>query len=635
MASGYGGIAIGYRAGYDLEGQYNIMLGSYTGYNFNNGGSYNVGMGYAALYQDAGAREFNIALGYYALLGNAGTSTGDYNIAIGREAGEQLGSGGGNVFIGNYAGEDVTTGSNNVILKATSTNYADINTTKSEQLWIGYEDKAWIAGVGKTTTLRYDNVDKLDTTTHGIDVAGHTETDTLNVSGIATIHTLKATQSATLQHAGVTKLSTTGIGVSVANGVGFQTAYIEGPEEIWIDPHPFGVGQTSGRVRIRGDLYVDGTEFVVHEGNIELGDFVIGIASTVPTNMLLDGAGIGIGSVGIRKFIRWHNATSSLKSSENWNLASGKHYEIDGVDVLTSTTLGDNVVNSSLTNVGTLTSLDVSGITTVGGILDANGGLQANTAKVEDLTDNRVVIAGVGGELEDDANLTFNGSVLDLGVDLDVDGRTELDTTNVSETLNVVGVTTLASAGGITTTGGDFYVGGDLYVLDDIFYDEISGVNINITGIGTFAQLDVNGPIDVDGLAELDDVNVSGASTFTGAADFNGDIDVDGHTELDNLNVAGFSTFVGFATFSNDVQVSGVVTATSFPTTWAQTMVIASHWVGLTLPGIMEEPGSLLGIIISPIPQRGPDASKRMSLAIFIRLTASCLRAPCVSTNAS
>ena len=49
--------------------------------------------------------------------------------------------------------------------------------------------------------------------------------------------------------------------------------------------------------------------------------------------------------------------------------------------------------------------------------------------------------------------------------------------------------------------------------------------------------------IDVDGLAELDDINVSAASTFAGAIDANGDLDVDGHTELDNLNVAGISTF--------------------------------------------------------------------------------------------
>jgi hypothetical protein len=32
--------------------------------------------------------------------------------------------------------------------------------------------------------------------------------------------------------------------------------------------------------------------------------------------------------------------------------------------------------------------------------------------------------------------------------------------------------------------------------------------------------------------------------------------------------------------------------AASLPTTCAQTIVMASHWVGLTLPGMMEEPGS-------------------------------------------
>ena len=52
------------------------------------------------------------------------------------------------------------------------------------------------------------------------------------------------------------------------------------------------------------------------------------------------------------------------------------------------------------------------------------------------------------------------------------------------------------------------------------------------------------------------------------------------------------------------------------------TITMASHWVGLTLPGMIELPGSLAGNISSPIPHRGPEASQRMSLAIFIRLTA-------------
>ncbi len=57
-------------------------------------------------------------------------------------------------------------------------------------------------------------------------------------------------------------------------------------------------------------------------------------------------------------------------------------------------------------------------------------------------------------------------------------------------------------------------------------------------------------------------------------------------------------------------------------------MVMASHCVGLTLPGMMDEPGSFSGMVISPSPLRGPLASQRTSLAIFIKLTASPLSAP-------
>ena len=71
------------------------------------------------------------------------------------------------------------------------------------------------------------------------------------------------------------------------------------------------------------------------------------------------------------------------------------------------------------------------------------------------------------------------------------------------------------------------------------------------------------------------------------------------------------------------------------PMTWQHTIVIASDWVGLTLPGMMEEPGSLAGSASSPKPQRGPEPSQRMSLAIFISEAASVLSAPEAATMAS
>ena len=89
-------------------------------------------------------------------------------------------------------------------------------------------------------------------------------------------------------------------------------------------------------------------------------------------------------------------------------------------------------------------NLFVTGISTLNGTVDINApvnissGLVVNTgatldsAQVSDLTNDRVVIVGASGELEDDANLTFDGTTLTVGRDLDVDGHTNLDNLTVS-----------------------------------------------------------------------------------------------------------------------------------------------------------------------------------------------------------
>lgn len=58
-------------------------------------------------------------------------------------------------------------------------------------------------------------------------------------------------------------------------------------------------------------------------------------------------------------------------------------------------------------------------------------------------------------------------------------------------------------------------------------------------------------------------------------------------------------------------------------------------WDWCRIPGMILLPGSFSGRLSSPSPQRGPEARKRMSLAIFIRLTATVFKAPDTSTMAS
>lgn len=160
-----------------------------------------------------------------------------------------------------------------------------------------------------------------------------------------------------------TQLSTGASGT----GINITSNTITGPSTITIDPA--AIGDDTGAVRIKGDFYVDGTQFVINSTTIELGDFNVGIASTVGTNVLLDGAGIGIGSTNIRKTLTYDYTNDSLKSSENFNIASGKTYKIDGADVLSSTNLGSGVVNSSLTSVGDLNNLKVTGVSTLGSVV--------------------------------------------------------------------------------------------------------------------------------------------------------------------------------------------------------------------------------------------------------------------------
>ena len=76
-------------------------------------------------------------------------------------------------------------------------------------------------------------------------------------------------------------------------------------------------------------------------------------------------------------------------------------------------------------------------------------------------------------------------------------------------------------------------------------------------------------------------------------------------------------------------------TAWCRPITCAQTMHAASGTTGLTLPGMIEEPGCSAGSSTSASPASGPEFIQRRSLPIFISATASALYWPDSSTRSS
>lgn len=79
----------------------------------------------------------------------------------------------------------------------------------------------------------------------------------------------------------------------------------------------------------------------------------------------------------------------------------------------------------------TATTIDINGNADISGSLNV-GSTTMSTAKVSDLTNNRIVIAGVSGELEDDANFTFDGTTFAVTAAVDVTGDLDVDNVNVN-----------------------------------------------------------------------------------------------------------------------------------------------------------------------------------------------------------
>lgn len=162
----------------------------------------------------------------------------------------------------------------------------------------------------------------------------------------------------------------------------------------------------TGNVTIGGSLTINGTTTTINSTTLSVDDknVVLGdIAS--PTDTTADGGGITLKGA-TDKTLNWVQAANAWTSSEDFNLVNGKVYEINGVSVLSATTLGSSVVNSSLTSVGTITSGTWNGSTiavgsggtgltsAVSGLLKGNGTSYAAAVVDTDYLDPNSVING-------------------------------------------------------------------------------------------------------------------------------------------------------------------------------------------------------------------------------------------------
>ena len=235
----------------------------------------------------------------------------------------------------------------------------------------------------------------------------------INVTGISTNAFVDATQlkvSGISTFTGQTNHSTINAS-STVTGTAFHTGAegsairvtsntISGPATITLDPA--GVGDNTGKVTIAGDLQVDGTTTTVNSTTMTVDDKNLELGTGAANDAAANGGGITIVSGEGNKTFQFEATGDNLGSSENVNVASGKAYKVNNVSVLNATTLGSSVVASSLTSVGNLTTLDVTGATN----------LNATTQSTSNTTGALIVDGGVG--------IAKNAHI---GGTLDVDGQ--------------------------------------------------------------------------------------------------------------------------------------------------------------------------------------------------------------------
>jgi len=127
-----------------------------------------------------------------------------------------------------------------------------------------------------------------------------------------------------------------------------------------------GAVTVAGNTTITGNLTVNGTTSTVNSTTLTVDDKNIELAHSPSGSEgdddAVDGGGITLKSSDSDKTFNWVNSTDSWTSSEHMDLASGKVFKINNTSVLSATTLGSGVTASSLTSVGTLTTLTVDNI---------------------------------------------------------------------------------------------------------------------------------------------------------------------------------------------------------------------------------------------------------------------------------
>jgi len=233
-----------------------------------------------------------------------------------------------------------------------------------------------------------------------------------------------------------------------------------------------GAGLTvGGNAVVEGNLTVNGTTTTVNSTTMTVDDKNIELGSTAsPSDAGANGGGITLKG-DTDKTITWDSTTGAWDFSEDVNVVTGKEFQIADTSVLSATTLGSGVVNSSLTSVGTLGSLGVTGTVTAGAFTgDITGDVTGDVTGA--------VTGNVTGNLTGDVTGDVTGDLTG-----DVTGNV---TGNLTGTVNTASQTNITSVG----TLGSLAVTNNITVSGTVDGRDVASDGSKLDGIESGATAD-------------------------------------------------------------------------------------------------------------------------------------------------
>ena len=294
---------------------------------------------------------------------------------------------------------------------------------------------------------------------------------TVNISGTLQLGGTSVSASA----AEINKLA----GVTAGTASAGKVLVVDSNKDLDLD----GGDLTVQNLTVDGDLTVQGTVTTVNSTTVTIQDKAIELAVVnSPTDTTADQGGFIVKGATDKSFL-YDNSSTSFKSSENLNLVSGKVIKINGTEVLSSSSLGSGVTDSSLTSVGIVSAGTWEGDT----IAIAHGGTGETTAQdaINTLTDVASASAGqvltkVGSDAvwatpTDTGITSLNGLTVDTqtfevgtsGSDFNISSSGSAHTFNIPDAS--------MSARGLVTTGFQEFNGSKVFTY--IQTPEVTGKN--------------------------------------------------------------------------------------------------------------------------------------------------------------